>query len=83
MPIYEYEVKEGVEGCDFCRTGFELVRTISEPPLDKCPRCKAAIRKLISPPFIGGSKSGLDARAKNAGFHKLQRIGKGEYEKKY
>jgi len=32
---------------------------------------------LISP------KTGLDSRAKSAGFHKLKKLGKGEYEERY
>jgi hypothetical protein len=41
------------------------------------------VRKKISVPAVGGSSSGFDAKAKNAGFSKLKRIGKGEYEKQY
>jgi hypothetical protein len=41
------------------------------------------VRKRISLPSIGSSASGVDDRAKKAGFHKLKRTGKGEYEKLY
>ena len=34
-------------------------------------------------PAIGRSISSLDNRAKAAGFSKLKRLGKGEYEKQY
>jgi putative FmdB family regulatory protein len=83
MPIYEYEAVDGRHACDDCRAGFEALQTLSEPALRVCPRCGAAVRKRISAPAVGGSKSGLDDRAKAAGFHKLQRLGKGEYERKY
>jgi hypothetical protein len=41
------------------------------------------VRRVITAPAIGRSKSKLDDRAKSAGFTKLKRIGKGEYEKMY
>jgi putative FmdB family regulatory protein len=83
MPIYEYKVEEGTEGCPFCRNGFEWFQKVSDSPLRKCPKCGASVRKLMSSFSVGFSQSGLDSRAKNAGFHKLERLGKGEYEKKY
>lgn len=83
MPIYEYSAKEDAEACDHCRPGFELLRSSSAAPLEKCPECGAPVVKLISPPTIGTSSSSLDDRARGAGFHKLKRLGKGEYEKQY
>jgi hypothetical protein len=41
------------------------------------------VKKLISTPAIGGSQSGFDDRAKSSGFHKLKKLGTGEYEKLY
>jgi len=41
------------------------------------------IRKCIVAPAIGRSISSLDTRAKAAGFTKLKKLGKGEYEKQY
>lgn len=38
---------------------------------------------MISAAAVGESKSDLDTRAKAAGFKKLKRLGKGEYEKMY
>ena len=83
MPIYEYQAREPDKGCAGCREPFELLRKIADAPLENCPECGALIQKVISSHSVGGSKSGFDARAKSAGFHKLQRSGKGEYEKKY
>ena len=83
MPIYEYEASDETRSCDFCRTGFEELRRLSDPPLTACPKCEAPVRKNISAPAVGASTSGFDARAKNAGFSKLKRLGKGEYEKQY
>ena len=83
MPIYEYQAEEPTRNCSCCRRPFEALRKLSDPPLAACPRCGAPVVKLISAPSVGASRSGLDARAKHAGFHKLQRLGKGEYEKRY
>ncbi|MFO7870910.1 MAG: zinc ribbon domain-containing protein [Kiritimatiellia bacterium] len=83
MPIYEYEPADPGKSCAYCRAGFESMRKISDPPLEKCPQCGSPVRKLVSAPSVGSSESGLDDRAKNAGFHKLKRLGKGEYEKQY
>jgi len=83
MPIYCYEAREGEGRCDRCRNGFEIRQSLSEPALDKCPDCGAPIRRVIQPVNIGRSISALDDRAKAAGFTKLKRLGKGEYEKQY
>ena len=83
MPTYEYEAADPTQACEQCRNGFEQVRTFRDPPLTQCPHCGAPIRKLISAPAIGRSATSLDDRAKSAGFTKLKRLGKGEYEKQY
>jgi putative FmdB family regulatory protein len=83
MPIYEYQAAEGEKGCKFCANGFERIQTLSEPKLEKCPECGAIIVRVISAPAVGKSVSSLDDRAKAAGFTKLKRLGKGEYEKQY
>jgi hypothetical protein len=41
------------------------------------------VKKLISAPRVGASQSNFDDRAKASGFHKLKKLGKGEYEKQY
>lgn len=83
MPTYEYEAADPVRSCPHCATGFEIVQPIRAAPLGICPTCGAAIRKRICAPAIGRSKTSLDQRAKSAGFQKLKKIGKGEYEKMY
>jgi len=83
MPTYEYEALDTSKSCPFCRQGFELVRALRAPPVTECPQCGATVHKIISAPAIGRSGSSLDDRAKNAGFSKLKRLGKGEYEKQY
>jgi len=83
MPIYEYKARSTDESCAHCREGFELLRSLSEPRVENCPQCGAPVDKVISAPNIGESATGLDERAKDAGFHKLKKLGKGEYEKEY
>ena len=83
MPTYQYEAADAGTSCAQCTAGFERVRRLADPPLTQCPCCGAQLRKVIGAPAIGRSASSLDHRAKAAGFTKLQRLGKGEYEKRY
>src|ERR1035437_2853424 len=52
MPLYEYV-------CDACSHRFELIRKLSDPPLDKCPVCGGAVHKLQSAPAIQFKGSGF------------------------
>ncbi len=83
MPIYCYEVQDDANGCPACRGGFELSRRLDAPPVTCCPTCRAPVRKVVVPIRVGRSQSGLDDRAKAAGFTKLKRLGQGEYERQY
>ncbi|NLN03202.1 MAG: zinc ribbon domain-containing protein [Lentisphaerae bacterium] len=83
MPTYEYSAENSSKSCPFCKEGFEHVQRLSDAPLTQCPRCGAPVRKCISLPSIGRSQSGLDDRARQAGFKKLKKIGRGEYEKQF
>ncbi len=40
MPTYEYE-------CQSCLHTFEEFQSITAPPLEKCPKCKGPLRRLI------------------------------------
>ncbi len=83
MPLYDYEAIDKDRSCDYCVKSFETTQSINDARLTNCPRCNAPIRRIICAPAIGRSKSKLDDRAKAAGFTKLKRLGKGEYEKMY
>jgi putative FmdB family regulatory protein len=83
MPTYEYEAVDPARSCPQCAAGFEVVQSFRDAPLTVCTACSAPVRKRISAPAIGRSKSTLDQRAKAVGFQKLKRVGKGEYEKMY
>ncbi len=45
MPLYEYE-------CTECGHRTELLQRHGDPPLDKCPECGGAVRKLFSAPAV-------------------------------
>jgi putative FmdB family regulatory protein len=83
MPIYEYRATHFKRSCSICRVGFEQLQSLSDEALEICPHCGGPVQRVISPAAVGASKTMLDDRAKNAGFTKLKRIGKGEYEKEY
>jgi putative FmdB family regulatory protein len=51
MPLYEYE-------CDTCGHRFETIQRFSDPPLDRCPNCGGAVRKLQSAPAFHLKGSG-------------------------
>lgn len=55
MPTYEYE-------CSACGHGFEALQSMTEPKLDKCPKCgKAELQRLIG--------SGAGMIFKGSGFY--------------
>ena len=83
MPIREYICSDENTSCEFCRKGFEQLEKLDQPSLASCPKCGSPVDRRISPPRVGGSKTGFDDRAKAAGFHKLKKLSHGEYEKQY
>ena len=83
MPLYVYEAKNPKTGCAKCAAGFEVMQSLKDPKLTKCPDCSAEIVRVIQAPALAHSKTDLHYRAKRAGFHTLKRVSKGEYEKLY
>jgi putative FmdB family regulatory protein len=51
MPLYEYQ-------CEACGHRFEVIQKFSDPPVEVCPRCGGAVRKLLSSPAIQFKGSG-------------------------
>jgi putative FmdB family regulatory protein len=51
MPLYEY-------ACEACGHRFEVIQKFSDPPLDVCPKCGGAVRKLQSAPAFQFKGSG-------------------------
>ncbi len=45
MSLYEYQ-------CEVCATRFERIQKFSDPPIESCPACNGAVRKLVSSPAI-------------------------------
>jgi putative FmdB family regulatory protein len=41
MPTYAYE-------CERCHHRFELLQGITDPPRQRCPRCRGKVRRLVS-----------------------------------
>lgn len=83
MPIYLYESLKEKSGCSHCQHSFEVIQSISMKALDKCPKCGGDVHRVPVAVSVGSSRSSFDNRAKSAGFSKLKKIGKGEYEKQY
>jgi putative FmdB family regulatory protein len=75
MPVYEYEHTHSS-----CRLGriFEVVQSIKDPDLRKCPQCQQPVNKLISLVGIAVSKSNSELR--DLGFTKLVKRDDGVYE---
>jgi putative FmdB family regulatory protein len=83
MPNYEYSPIEEGRGCEHCREGFEEVQSMSDPPLEKCPRCGARCQRVFSTFSVGGSGKSLlsPSNLGRHGFTQYKRRGKGYYEK--
>lgn len=80
MPIYEYELIEG--DCKVCGGRFELRRPVNRPPLERCPLCRKAVRRVISRVFTPELTKPLSvAAAKQAGFAVYERREAGVYER--
>lgn len=48
MPIYEYLCRDAVRSCARCKKPFEVLQGVREAPLEHCPACGNAVRKIIS-----------------------------------
>lgn len=80
MPIYEYELVEGE--CRLCGGRFELRRPADRAPLEKCPLCRKAVRKVLSQVHTPKVMRPIGpAEARQAGFTMLKRRDNGTYEK--
>ena len=81
MPIYEYQARNE-NRCDYCHNGFELMKKLSEPELERCPRCGGAVIQVISAPNLTKAGPSLDsATIEKHGFTQYKKSGKGVYEK--
>ena len=83
MPVYRYKAKIEGKSCNLCKKGFEVLQNINDRPLENCPECGAEVIRIFSEFSVGFSKTDLDRRAREKGFHKLKKVDKGKYEKLY
>ncbi|MFA5405710.1 MAG: zinc ribbon domain-containing protein [Ignavibacteria bacterium] len=68
MPTYEYK-------CDNCNHEFEVMQSIKDEPLKKCPNCgKSKLKKLIS--------GGAGVIFKGSGFYQTDYKNKHSHTKK-
>ena len=87
MPTYVYEIinEDGSSG-----ESFEVIQPISDAPLTEHPETGQPVRRVIQPPFIGGSWSESamhknvadDKKLDRLGFTKYVKSGDGVYEKR-
>lgn len=79
MPIYEYEPLEHL--CGMCEGRIAVIQGVEEEPLDVCPDCGLAVRRVISTATF---RLGVDIDADRAARHGLttfRRVEKGKWEK--
>lgn len=51
MPLYEYE-------CFLCRARFERIQRAAADPVEICPECGGAVRRLLGTPALQFKGSG-------------------------
>jgi putative FmdB family regulatory protein len=85
MPTYVYEAVQPADGCELCRTRFELHQSIHDAALTHCPQCRASIVRLITSVGICTQPSERamlsDRNLKAKGFTKLVKEGDGKYRR--
>lgn len=79
MPLYDYAPTSGK--CRRCHGRFEVHQRITDAKLKRCPTCKKAVERLISPVKVGGKYSTSNSRVKELGMTKYVKAGDGVYEK--
>ena len=85
MPIYTYQIlkQDGTPG-----ESFEVMRKMSDPPLERHPETGEKVRRVYKPIHIAGMTSTLhsktllsDKNLEKNGFTAYRRNGKGHYER--
>lgn len=85
MPLYTYEIinDDGSIG-----ETFEVLRKMSDPPLERHPETGQKVRRVYQPIHIAGATSGLhdkarlsDSNFEKHGFTAYRKNGKGHYER--
>lgn len=85
MPLYEYQARDPDRSCDRCREAFTVRQAMSDPALQTCPDCGAAVRRLISACSMSTTPSARamlsDRNLKAKGFTKLVNEGGGRFRR--
>ena len=83
MPIYEYEVVPPESGCEFCANGFEFMSRSADVVLERCPKCRAPVRRMLSAPNVLSAEANPhDGKTmQKHGFTVYEKSGDGEYER--
>ena len=87
MPLYLYEV---ITSDDSPGQQFEIIQSMSEPPLTRHPETGQPVRRVLCAPAIGGKWSdgamnrsvADDKKLDRLGFTKYVKAGDGVYEKR-
>jgi putative FmdB family regulatory protein len=69
MPVYEYE-------CTPCLTIYEVRHGMNDPPLETCPKCHAAVTRLISAPNLNLDNFASPTEAKYSKISPREEIAK-------
>ena len=78
MPIYQYKAEKN--GCKTCTSGFELMQSMKDKPLQECPQCGTKVKKI--PSQVSGFVPLLsNSSLRDKGFTKLVKRDTGTYEK--
>ena len=85
MPVYTYQIinEDGSEGeC------FDVVRKMSDPPLEKHPDTGEKVKRIFTSPHIAGISNAIhdktrlsDSNLEKKGFTTYRKNGKGHYER--
>lgn len=78
MPVYNYQALSSEKGCETCREGFEILQSMKDDALRKCPNCGAKIQRLLYP--VGVATPKTNSELKDLGFTKLVKRDDGVYE---
>lgn len=85
MPTYEYQARDKSRACDYCAQSFEVDQRMSDPPVERCPKCGSPVKRVISQFSVatGPSTKSLlsDSNIKRHGFTKLVNEGGGKFRK--
>ena len=85
MPVYTYRIvlEDGSEG-----ETFEVMRKMSDPPLERHPETGQKVKRIYNAPNIAGELSGFHDKARTSdknleklGFTTYRRNGKGHYDR--